>query len=265
MNEKDFKKGIEELKNIRMTEVEKERMLKAVFSSPLESPYMKRVPMFAFVKYQHIQAVLVSCFVILISFGGITYASGSSIPGDALYAVKVRVVEPVLDVVNRAPENKIVWEEEKVVRRIVEAEKLAERDELNDERVEELERKIERGSIAFGVAANTIASSTATPALSARERANDLKREFLKRINDRREIFNDEEDDQDDKIEIVATTSEKTLEEKDTDRERESSNERRADQKDKVRRLRDTAVRVLDNDDRSGDDRDDDDDDDRDR
>lgn len=204
MNKEDFRKGINGLKNIRLTEAEKTRMLERVFSAPIKSPYMKRVPVF------------VSCLILVLSFSVATYASGASLPGDILYPMKIKVVEPMLDVVNSAPEKKIVWEGEKVTRRIVEAEKLAEKDELDDERLEELERRIEKSSTAFAEVANIIASSTATSTLSARERAKGLRQELRKKINE------------------------------DKDDGKESSNKERGNQREKIKRLRDTAVRVLD-------------------
>ena len=139
MNNEDFKKGIEELKRIHITDAEKARMLKNIFATPIRSPYMKRVPVFTFVY----------SFILIISLSGLTYASGDSIPGDALYSIKIRVVEPILDVVNSAPEKKIVWEEKKVIKRINEAEKLEKKDELDDKRAVELERRVEKSSRAF--------------------------------------------------------------------------------------------------------------------
>src|SRR3990167_6782933 len=95
--EQSFGRGIEELKNIRLTEAEKTRILERVFSTPIESPYMKRTPVFAFVY----------SLILIISISGITYASDFSLPGDTLYPIKVSVVEPFLDVVNSSAEDKI--------------------------------------------------------------------------------------------------------------------------------------------------------------
>src|SRR3989344_1531159 len=179
MTNKQFKKGIEDLRNIRMTDGERTHMLKSILATPTESPYVKpglpvgrRVSMFAFIYSHHVQMVLVACLVVATSLGGISYASDDAIPGDILYSVKIRLVEPVFDVVNKAPEDKIVWEEEKVERRIVEAEMLAEIDELNDERSEELERKIEESSRAFVRAVDEASG----------EKAESRKEEFRKKF-----------------------------------------------------------------------------------
>lgn len=149
MNEEYFKKGIEKLKNIRMTDVEKARVLKNVLSASSESPYMQHAPTFAFVSTRYTHMIYAFCLVLIFSLVGATYVSGKSLPGDLLYPIKTRIVEPVLDVINSAPEKRIIWEEEKVSRRIAEAEKLEEKNELSDERVTELERHVEKSSRAF--------------------------------------------------------------------------------------------------------------------
>lgn len=213
MNKENFEKGIEGLKNIRMTDTEKARMLERVFSLPTESPYMRRIPAFA----------LACSLILVLSFGGATYASVTSLPGDLLYPIKTRVVEPMLDIVNYAPEKKIVWEEEKVMRRIVEAEKLAEKDELNDERAEKLERSIEKSSEAFARAVGEADG----------EKAEDRKEEFRKKIDEREE---------------VSVREEKKGEEKD-----EKKEENKEKQREKVKKLKATATRALDNDDRNED------------
>src|SRR3990167_3002014 len=130
--EQSFGRGIEELKNIRLTGEEKTRILERVFSTPIESPYMKRTPVFAFVY----------SLILIISISGITYASDFSLPGDTLYPIKVSVVEPFLDVVNSSAEDKIVWETEKVERRIAEAVEKANGDR-SEVRKEEFRKKFE--------------------------------------------------------------------------------------------------------------------------
>lgn len=219
------------MKSIRMTDAEKIRMLKRIFSAPIKSPYMKRIPVLAFVYSQHTRVLLASCLVLAISLGGVTYASGKSLPGNLLYPIKTKVVEPMLDVVNSAPEKKIVWEEQKVTRRIIEAEMLAEKDELNDERLKELERNIEKSSIAFAEAINVVASSTTTSTSSARERAEGQKREFRRKINERKEVFNKEKDEKEKNI------------------KRETEDVKRESEREKVRRLKATAIRVVDGED----------------
>ena len=228
MNEKDLKKGISELKNIRMTDEEKARMLKAVLSSSVESPYMKRVPAFAFIYSHHGRVILATCLVALISLGTVAYASEASLPGDVLYPIKTRVVESVLDIVNSAPERKIVWEEKKITRRILEAEMLAEKDELDDEKLEELGRSIEKSSAAFAEAVSIVASST------------NLRQEFRRKINERKEVFDDEEKKQEeDNVTNISDVQSGNA-------KKESSSEKHANQREKIQRLKDAVIKVLD-------------------
>lgn len=243
MTEENFKKGIEELKNIRMTNAEKTHMLERVLSAPIESPYMKpspfagrRMPVFAFIYSQHTRVILTSCLILVLSIGGATYASGTSLPGDLLYPIKTRVVEPMLDIVNSAPEKKIVWEEQKVERRIVEAEMLAEKDKLDEEKLVALEQSIEKSSVTFAKAVNAVASSTATATSSAKEQAENRKQEFRKKINERKEIFEQEEENQ--KVE----------------KEQKEVKEIKVNSKtEKIKRLKNTAIKSVDNEDKFGD------------
>ena len=220
-----------------MTNKEKSRMLSRILSTPIKSSYMKRIPAFAFIYSSHYtKLVFASCLVMVVSLGGAVYASGDTAPGDLFYPIKTKVVEPVLDIVNSSPEKKIVWEEEKVTRRISEAEKLLEKDELDDGRLEELERSIEKSSIAFAEAAIVVASSATVSTSSAREKANSLKQEFRKKIDKRR---------------AVEVKSEQEIEDaQDVGTEKESSdkNKKRVDHKKKIKRLKDAAIRSLDDD-----------------
>ncbi|MDO8728976.1 MAG: DUF5667 domain-containing protein [bacterium] len=224
MNEENFKKGIKELKDIRMTNTEKTHMIKAIFSVPIKSPYvtyMSRIPTFA----------LGGSLILLILLTGTVYASGASLPGDVLYPIKTKVVESVLNVVNSTPEKKIVWEGEKVTRRLKEAKKLAEKNELNDEHAEKLEREIEKGSIAFIKAVNAEASSSMTSTSSALEKAKDLKKEFRRKINESEEDGGDDKE-QSEKIEKIKTSVIKILDDENKSRDEKERGKGRRDDKD---------------------------------
>ena len=272
MNEENFKKGLKELKNIRMTEAERKIVLEKVFSSPVESPYMDRIPVFAVVTSHHTRMILTGCLVATLTFSGVVYGSDRSLPGDLLYPIKTKVVEPVLDVVNYEPENKIIWEEEKVTRRIAEAEKLLEKDELDEEKLDKLEKSIEKSSVAFTKAADSVASSTGTSTLSRKKKAEDLKREFRGRISERQwqsskqSSFSkqEESDDGEEKeaskaeddsnlgVKVEVKDAEKVVNELHEDKsfvvEEVSSDDYEDNHisEEKIKRLTDTVIRVLD-------------------
>lgn len=253
MNEENFKEGIEGLKNIRMTDAEKTRMLERVFSAPIKSPYLKRSPIFIFFSAKNTRVVLTSCLVLVLSIGGTTYASGSALPGDLLYPIKINIIESVLDVINSAPERKMVWGEKKVIQRILEAETLAEKGELDDDKLEELERTVEKSSRAFAEAASIVASSTATSTFSARKKVEDLKQEFRERINERREKINREGENREkqreiDKVKVEFKQKIEDRQNTDTGKGLSDKDRKHGNQREKIRKLENVVIRVLDDD-----------------
>ena len=253
MNEENFKKGIDELKNIRMTNAEKSRMLGKILETPVESPYVKRASIFAFIYSHQTRAIFAGCLVLAVSFGSAAYSSDESLPGDFLYPIKTNFVEPVLDVVNFEPEQKLVWEEEKVTRRIVEAEKLLEKDELDDEKLGKLERSIEKSSFAFNRAADSVASSTSTSTFSKKEKANNLRQGFRGRIVERRGAFYREDGESKSESSADSMFAAKMVAEVTTLEDKSGNDD--DDKVEKIERLKNAAIRVLDEDD---DDRDED-------
>lgn len=207
MNENDFKKGIGGLKKIRMEKSEKNLILTRILATPIKSPYAHKTAylVFAF------------CLLLIITSVDIVRVSGNALPGDKLYGVKTRVVEPVLDIVNSTPEEKLVWEEEKINRRIVEAEALIEKDDLDEKKLEDLERKIEKSSRSFVRNVEIVASSTSVSTTSAKEKSNDLKLKLRQKINNEKD-----------------------------EREESFSSKRRNNQREQIKRLKDRAIRVLD-------------------
>jgi hypothetical protein len=153
MNEKKFKSGVEKLKQIRMTESEKSRLYKNILNSEAESPFVQPSP-FSFSSFHFLLAhrVVTMSLILVVSFTGLVYASDDALPGEALYSMKVSMLEPMLDQFNYSVEKRIEWEEEKVERRLQEAEALVERDELDEKLTVELEERVEKSSRAFATA-----------------------------------------------------------------------------------------------------------------
>lgn len=260
MNEKDFNKGIDELKNIRLSSAEKEGILKKIFATPVESPYVKPSPFFALIFSQHTRVFVAASLIFVISFGGVLYASDDALPGDVLYPVKTAMIEPMLNVVYSAPEKKLVWEEEKVERRIAEAEKLLEKDELSEDKLVELEEKIEKSSIAFVQAASRVASSTATSSSSKIEKEKRIKQEFKTKINERKVAFDDDEEEGIDAsttmmMSVPVSSQDRILNELTESKSKRSG---KNPNKEKIERLKRAATKNL-NGDEDDDDKDDDD------
>ncbi len=216
MKKENFNKALEELRTtqVSMTESESGDMLAQILSTPIPSPYSHGV-LSRFAAVSRMQLGVLSLLIFTLSFGGVVYAFESSLPGDLLYPVKIAVVEPVLNVVNRAPEKRVVWEEEKVTRRIKEADALAKEDKLDDKKLEELESKVRKSSQAF--------VSAVEDEDKEQDEKEKRKDEFKKKIED--DDKDDNEDDEDD--------------------DKDKSEERR-DQKERVKKIKDTAIKTLD-------------------
>ncbi len=177
MNEKEFESGVKKLKQIRMTEAEKSRLYKNILNSEVESPFVYSSS-FSFSSFHFVLAhrVMALSLILVISFGGLVYASDDALPGEALYSMKVDMLEPILDQFNQTAEEKIAWEEKKVERRLQEAEALLEKDELDDKRSVELEERVEKSSRAFAEAVEQEAKLKA-------EDPEERKQKFRNKIN----------------------------------------------------------------------------------
>ena len=135
MEDEKIKIGIDQIQNIKMTEREKENILKNVFNfsvqakKPIESPYS----FFEIFQRNHVAFYSMATFLILIlSGGGIAVASQKSLPGDALYSIKVSIVEPINSSLMFSSEEKAIYEGGLAKERILEAETLAYKGKLDE-------------------------------------------------------------------------------------------------------------------------------------
>lgn len=166
----NFEKGIEDLKHFTLSEGEKEVMLKNILARPIVSPYFA---------YRKLAALTLTAFLI---FTSVTLASEKAVPGEKLYAIKTQIVEPLRGTLNTTDESKLAWEEEKVVRRIAEAEQLADTDDLDDEKAQVLEEKIIKSSHAIAQAAEVKSLKLATTSSEQKIEAEKIKNNFRKKI-----------------------------------------------------------------------------------
>ncbi|MHB1330893.1 MAG: hypothetical protein ACYCY6_02925 [Minisyncoccota bacterium] len=220
MKEENFKKGLEGLNmNKPSMSVEEETvMLSKIFSTPIKSPYVGKISVFGLTMTRRLQFALIASFIFLLSTSSVVYASGESLPGDLLYPVKISIVEPVLDVVNSGRGKEVDWAEEKVIRRIEEAEKLADKEELTDKQAEAIEKKIEKDS------------KKLAEILKVSNESDSFKiEEFKKKVNEDRK----EEKDNSNKSNEHGNSNE------------EEDKNKRQDQEEKVKKLKDTAIKSL--------------------
>lgn len=133
MNEK-IKIGIDQIQNIKMTEREKENILKNVlnFSVQTEKPIHTPYSFFLTFQKHHFSFYSMATFLILILGGsGVALASQKSLPGDILYPIKVSIVEPINSSLKFSTEEKATYESGLAKERIIEAETLAYKGELD--------------------------------------------------------------------------------------------------------------------------------------
>ncbi|HNW71737.1 MAG TPA: hypothetical protein PKZ36_03090 [Candidatus Paceibacterota bacterium] len=161
MEEKDLYKGIEEIKSISMTEEEKDKIFEFVLSSkaeqkPIVSPWgsyffvsIVKKNSFAF----YAMAVLL---VFILGGGGTVYASLNSLPGNSLYPLKVKIIEPLRTTLTFSLEKKAQYESNLAVKRLVEAEILASNNELDSVKEKQINNLLEKHTTALNEAINKV-------------------------------------------------------------------------------------------------------------
>ena len=100
-----------------------------------EESVLRPSPVITPVRLMHVdgwrifQALAAGIGVLVLS---ISYLAEQSVPGDSLYAVKVQINEEVRSTLTRSPYEKVVWETERLNRRIAEARLLASEGRLTE-------------------------------------------------------------------------------------------------------------------------------------
>lgn len=240
MTEEKFKKGIKEFRETRLTVVEKSAMLEKIFKAQIESPYSTSYWYFNIFQKPLTGALLV--MLIMITGTSVAYTAEHSLPGETLYAVKTQVFEPIRDLVNTSPIQKLEWEEKKVERRIMEAEELAKNNKLDEKRTRELEQKIERSSAAFSAAAKKVASSTATTTSGRDRQEQEIKKSLRAKLEEKKSVW----------ITVDLDEEKKNKDENDDDEEEENNKNKES----RIKRIKDRAVKALDDDEEDDDRRD---------
>jgi hypothetical protein len=211
MKPEEFNKGIKEFQAFSLSNIEKSRMLEAVLQTPVESPFDWGEVSTFFRKPIMAGYVLASFTLTLTSFA---YTAEKSLPGETLYSIKTALFEPIQDQFHLSPAEKLEWEAEKIDRRIAEAEELSKNNQLDERKTEELEKKIKKSSSAYAVAAEKVASSTATTTEGRNQKTQALKESIRKKLEDKKQA--------------------------------ETKKEEKQEEKEKIKRLKDRAVKALD-------------------
>lgn len=147
-----IKKGIDDIKEIKMSSEERENIFNNLSVYMRENP-IKEITfknslshwLFAQTKV-HRYAYYSIAFILTFGIigGNIMYAAEKALPGDVLYPVKINVNEKVKSVVAITPKAKAELEEKKVVKRLDEVKALIEKDDFDDKKRETVEKELEK-------------------------------------------------------------------------------------------------------------------------
>ncbi len=152
-----FNIGVEEIRNIKMTDFEKKQVLDNIFNSPaplitpIKSPFMvlsffSRLETNRFVYYGALPALAI------LIFSGAVFASTNSLPGSTLYSLKVGVVEPAHSALIFSPLGKANFQSSLATERLTEAEILESKNELGPLVEQKLNALLDQHTNAFNIA-----------------------------------------------------------------------------------------------------------------
>jgi hypothetical protein len=130
-----------EARKIFLDKDEKSAIRNILISYSRKSPFI-----FTFINKRRI---LVSALVILLLIlgGGTSYAAERSLPGDILYPIKVNVNEKIAGLAALTPEARVKFEAKIIEKRLEEADKLAQKGNLNKDTKEKVEKGFEKASV----------------------------------------------------------------------------------------------------------------------
>lgn len=152
MNQDNFQKGIEDIKNIKMTGDEKSLLFSRLdqYSIPVNGASLQKTYWYANLFQANALQMAFALFV-MIGTGGLVLSSNSALPGEFLYSVKVNLSEPLRSISLVDNTAKINWEIEKIDRRFEEIELLAVQGNLDEKKTLEVQSRIESSKSKFSM------------------------------------------------------------------------------------------------------------------
>jgi len=133
-----FDNDLNQLKNLKLSLEVKAEMKQKILSSfsagqapitPVASPYVSK---FVFLRHYQNFALI---FLVVFSFGSV-FASGGSLPGDILYPIKTKVVEPIAKLTKTSEQAQIEYQVKLADIRIAEIKRLAEEKRTTADNIE---------------------------------------------------------------------------------------------------------------------------------
>jgi hypothetical protein len=168
----EFERGIENIRTVGMTGVERDAMLRNILKSVSQVPS----PWFNVFAFRYAPAF---ALILVLGFGTVSLAAERSLPGDFLYPLKVDVSEPLQGALILDKEEKVDFEAAMVERRLNEVEILTNKGAIDNNKTKIIEKNLDSNLDSFGSAAEGAGkqgSSTVEKAqfrLNAKARAHD--------------------------------------------------------------------------------------------
>ena len=183
MKDNKLENGIKDIKNIKMTNLEKDFMLSNILKmsskkeTPVKSPWVDFSFMAMFQNNRLVYYIIIPLIVIL-SGGGVVFAATDSLPNSILYPIKVNVLEPVEGMLATSPKLKAKYESNLAKKRLVEAETLASLGKLDISTENKLNVLIENHTKALNSALDKVKGS-----VNGKDDADEISTNFRAEMN----------------------------------------------------------------------------------
>jgi hypothetical protein len=216
MKDEKLKKGIDEIKMIKMTDAEKEHIFENIinYSAEIKKPIKSPWSFYFFVRFinkNKLVYYIIIPLILIISGGGVVFAAQESLPNSILYPIKTNIIEPVEGALILSQKEKAKHESNLAKKRLVEAEILAEQGKLNVVAENKIKNLISEHTISLNNALDKVDLS------NSKEEVDDITTNFRAEMNAHAKILNniikrssykrDENNNQDNKVTNVDVVS----------------------------------------------------------
>lgn len=181
MKEKNIQNGIDEIKNIKMTSLEKKQILENILNSseksnePIPSPWINIFTLM--IKKNRLAYYVAVPLIVALTGGGVVFASEESLPDSVLYPIKVNIVEPVRGALKFSKESRANYESNLATKRMIEAEKLATNGKLDSVSKEQINTLLKKHNKKLNEAIDKIDESESP------EQVDEIVTEFQEKMN----------------------------------------------------------------------------------
>ena len=168
---KDFlKQGIEGMRQVRLSPAEKGAMLSRLLAYAEEHPAASKSPYvwnffaraYARAAGLRFEYAIAGALILILAGGTAASAAEGALPGDWLYPVKIGITEPLRGALVVGDPAKAEWEAERTVRRLEEAESLAEQGRLDRDSVQEARKHFEKSAEKFNAIIERVETENGT-------------------------------------------------------------------------------------------------------